>query len=214
MGKGRSVNTQAGVWGRSQRAVMSPGWVGGQGKATPQERFPDWPMPYGLRERRVATGETHTWLGSNGFTWLWPWGQDVVLPTLQVAAGIQSSPRRFLRQQNSRLGSLWAGIAAMSGVPQLHPRAGALTAASNKAIAPRGMSPPLCSHQHLVADHARAGTTLPQLPRESGSAALPPWTASSPRRGQHSHPLRPGRLTPWALPRAYFPYQSGFSDAG
>lgn len=60
---------------------------------------------------------------------------DVVLPPLQVAAGIQSLPRQFLKQQNTWPGSLWAGIAAMSGVPQPHPWAGALTAVSNKAIA-------------------------------------------------------------------------------
>lgn len=220
MGRVRRVNTQAGHWGRSQRTMMSPGWVGGWGKATPREWFPGWPTPYGLRERPVATGETCTWLGSEGFTWLWPWGhRDVVLPPLQVAAGIQSSPRHFLKQRNAWPGSLWAGIAPMSGVPQLHPWAGALTAASNKAIAPRGTSPPLCSHQHLVADHARAGTTLLQLPRESQQGSTPPSDSilaplgMAQQGGIPGHPLCPGRLTPWALPWAYFPFQSVFSDA-
>lgn len=76
MGRGRSINTQAGLWGRSQRTVMFPGRVGGWGKATPQKWFPGWPMLYGLRERHVATGEIRTWLGSKSFTWLWPWGHS------------------------------------------------------------------------------------------------------------------------------------------
>lgn len=171
---------------------MSPGCVGGQGKAPPHKNSSQTgPHCTGLgRDMWPQERPTHGWaaraLPGCGLG-------DKVLSFLPCRwqQGIQSLPRCFLKQQNACLGSLRAGIAAMSGVLQLHPWAGALTAASSNAMAPRGMSAPLCSHQHLVADHTGAGTTLLRLLRSPGRAALPPRMASLPRWSQHSRVASP-----------------------
>lgn len=106
------------------------------------------------------------------------------------------------------LAQVWAGIVLVPAVLSSILRAPSLTATSNKAtethhsgFAPIGTS---C----MIQDRSHEG-----IP--AGQSSLLPQHLHPTGQDQHLQPqLLPGQLTPGVFPQAYFPFQSGFSEAG
>lgn len=94
--------------------------------------------------------------------------------------------RCFLKQQSASQGILWAVFTAMSA-----PSLGRCSSPSTKAVDPRGTSPSLCCHQHLVLIMPGRKPSSLGCQGSPSSAVFSLGTVSSSRWGWHSRAAFP-----------------------